>query len=247
MRITMRQVEASYDVASQAFDKKIPLEAGARLLQDTYGLNINTARDFINDFRMMLHGKVFHRAMSAPAIDYYLTRIGSERGSSLQDEAIAAVRKHIEYYEGLRKVNLNAMRSVVERHAAFRIAPPQLSDQEATFNVAVQRALADSPSDRNARLLDAAKIPVKMRVVTEVYVRNADVVAAVLCRAAGVCERCDQPAPFMRKKDGTPYLEVHHRKQLAHGGEDTVENTNALCANCHRQLHHGVATTTPTK
>jgi hypothetical protein len=75
---------------------------GARPLQDADGLNINTARDFINDFRMMLHGKVFHRAMSAPAIDYCLTRIRSERGSSLQDEAIAAVRKHIEYYEGLR-------------------------------------------------------------------------------------------------------------------------------------------------
>lgn len=59
MRITMRQVEASYDVASQVFDKKIPPEVGAFLLQETYGLNVNTARDFINDFRMMLHGKVF--------------------------------------------------------------------------------------------------------------------------------------------------------------------------------------------
>jgi 5-methylcytosine-specific restriction protein A len=244
MRITMRQVEASYDVASQVFDKKMPPEAGALLLQDTYGLNINTARDFINDFRMMLHGKVFHRAMSAPAIDYYLARIRSERGSSLQDEAIAAVRKHIEYYEDLRKVNLNAMRSVVERHAAYRNEPPPLSGQEAAFNAAVLRALADTPSNRDARLLDAAKIPTKMRVVTEVYVRNPDVVAAVLGRAAGVCERCAKAAPFVRKKDGTPYLEVHHRKQLAHGGEDTVENANALCANCHRALHYGVESPT---
>jgi hypothetical protein len=77
------------------------------------------------DFRIMLHGKVFHRAMYECACNRLLPdRIRSERGSSSQDEAIAAVRKHIEYYEGLRNVNLNAMHSVVERHAAYRIAPP---------------------------------------------------------------------------------------------------------------------------
>jgi 5-methylcytosine-specific restriction protein A len=240
MRITMRQVEASFDVASQVFDKKIQSETAAFILQDINGLNINTARDFINDFRMMMQGTVFHRAMSAPAIDYYLTRIRSERGQASQDAALTAVRLHIDYYEGIRKVNLNAMRSVVERHTAYRSAPPPLSDQEATFNAAIRRSLADSAANRNARLQEAAKMPTKRRVVTEVYVRNPDVVAAVLARANGVCERCAQAAPFMRKKDGTPYLEVHHKKQLAYGGEDTVENANALCANCHRALHYGV-------
>ena len=244
MRITMLQVEASYNIASQVFDNKVPPEAGAMLLQDTHGLNINTARDFINDFRMMLHGKVFHRAMSAPAIDYYLTRILSERGSIFYNEAISAVWKHIDYYEGLRKVNLNAMRAVVTRHSNFRFAPLQLAAQEAEFNAAVTKSLADSTERRNSRLSDAAKIPVKLRVTTEVYLRNADVVAAVLERAAGVCERCHKDAPFLRRKNGAPYLQVHHRTQLAHGGEDTVENANALCANCHRELHYGVECTT---
>lgn len=240
MRITMRQVEASYDVASQVFDQKIPLETGALLLQDTYGLNINSARDFINDYRLMLHGKVFQRAMSAPAIDYFLARIYTERGPSSLDEAISAVRKHIDYYEGIRKVNLHAMRAVVERHEVCRRTPPLLAEQETYFNATVLKALNDSSSSRQARLRDAAKMPVKVHAMTEVYLRNADVVAEVLDRAAGQCERCTKAAPFMRRKDGTPYLEVHHRKQLAHGGEDTIENAIALCANCHRELHYGV-------
>jgi len=49
-----------------------------------------------------------------------------------------------------------------------------------------------------------------------------------------------KPAPFLRKKDQSPYLEVHHMIQLADGGEDTTENAVALCPNCHRQLHFGV-------
>nr|WP_275041241.1 HNH endonuclease signature motif containing protein [Halomonas meridiana] len=46
-------------------------------------------------------------------------------------------------------------------------------------------------------------------------------------------------APFNRKSDGSPYLEVHHRKPLAEGGDDTVANAIALCPNCHRAAHYG--------
>lgn len=39
--------------------------------------------------------------------------------------------------------------------------------------------------------------------------------------------------------DDLPYLEIHHVKTLATGGADTVDNTVAICPNCHRELHHG--------
>nr|WP_240160281.1 HNH endonuclease signature motif containing protein [Pseudomonas proteolytica] len=47
---------------------------------------------------------------------------------------------------------------------------------------------------------------------------------------------CQEPSPFNRK-DGTPYLETHHIEWLVHGGANTVENTVALCPNCHRKMH----------
>lgn len=46
---------------------------------------------------------------------------------------------------------------------------------------------------------------------------------------------CRMPAPFVRKADGTPYLEVHHT--LAARGEDTGETAVAFCPNCHRAAH----------
>jgi 5-methylcytosine-specific restriction protein A len=61
----------------------------------------------------------------------------------------------------------------------------------------------------------------------------------VLERASGICEQCNEDAPFKRKKDGTPYLEVHHRIPLSEGGFDTVGNAIAVCPNCHRELHYG--------
>ncbi len=70
------------------------------------------------------------------------------------------------------------------------------------------------------------------------YERRPDVKAWVMREANGRCELCQADAPFQRP-DGTPYLELHHATQLAEGGPDTVDNAVALCANCHRLLHHG--------
>jgi hypothetical protein len=107
------------------------------------------------------------------------------------------------------------------------------------FDSEVAAARQLSSDERRRLLASAPRLPRKISVVTEVYVRNHYVVAEVLERAAGTCEGCSQPAPFLRSRDGEPYLEVHHRNFLADGGEDTVENAIALCPNCHRQAHFG--------
>jgi 5-methylcytosine-specific restriction protein A len=70
------------------------------------------------------------------------------------------------------------------------------------------------------------------------YQRDPAVKAWVLQQANGKCERCGQPAPF-NGPDGLPYLEVHHVRQLADNGSDTVTNAVALCPNCHREAHYG--------
>lgn len=92
--------------------------------------------------------------------------------------------------------------------------------------------------ERKSRLKKSDKIP-KTRATTVIeFIRNPDVVAEVLKRANGVCECCHDDAPFKRK-DGTPFLEVHHKIFLSKGGEDSVENAEALCPNCHREKHYG--------
>lgn len=109
----------------------------------------------------------------------------------------------------------------------------------AALDERVQHALRDMPEERRKRLEQAPRLPTRRQVLTQVFDRNPDVVAEVLSHAAGVCQQCDRPAPFQRRTDGSPYLEVHHRVPLADGGEDTIENAIALCPNCHRQQHYG--------
>jgi predicted HNH restriction endonuclease len=94
--------------------------------------------------------------------------------------------------------------------------------------------------ERLERLSEASTKPREIQVISRGFARNPDVIVEVLLRANGVCERCKKDAPFLRKKDNTPYLEVHHKVQLANGGHDTVKNAIALCPNCHREAHFGV-------
>lgn len=68
------------------------------------------------------------------------------------------------------------------------------------------------------------------------YARNEYVSEYAKRLANGICQLCNQAAPFQDNK-GMPYLETHHIAWLARGGEDTIFNTVALCPNCHKRMH----------
>lgn len=74
------------------------------------------------------------------------------------------------------------------------------------------------------------------RVVSNRYERSPYVSEYAKRRANGVCQLCGSVAPF-EDKGGEPFLETHHIRWLAEGGEDTIQNTVALCPNCHRKMH----------
>jgi len=78
----------------------------------------------------------------------------------------------------------------------------------------------------------------KIKINSDVFLRDPKVKAWVLHTANGICEGCGREAPFV-SEDGLPFLETHHVKTLSDGGPDTTDNTVALCPNCHRKIHLG--------
>lgn len=90
------------------------------------------------------------------------------------------------------------------------------------------------------RLLDKIqkqnKKPGKREIVTPQYIRSSELAEFIKRKADGKCDLCENPAPFITK-DKTPYLECHHIIWLSEEGEDSLENTVALCPNCHRKMH----------
>jgi hypothetical protein len=118
-------------------------------------------------------------------------------------------------------------------------ALPDADELRSALDAKVRAAAAESGEERRRRLATAPQFPGRTPAFTYVYDRNPDVIAEVLDRAGGTCESCGRDAPFIRRSDGTPYLEVHHQTPLASGGADTIANAVALCPNCHRKAHYG--------
>lgn len=83
------------------------------------------------------------------------------------------------------------------------------------------------------------EMPKRMDVVTSRFVRDLYIAEYVKRIADGICQDCKQPAPFINKSKKEPFLEVHHIDPLSNDGPDTIENTIAICPNCHRKRHYG--------
>ncbi len=96
-----------------------------------------------------------------------------------------------------------------------------------------------SLDELKSKALEKRKILKKVNVQSTQYLRDPFVSEYVKKVANGICQDCKQPAPFISKKTGEPYLETHHIKPLSQGGSDTIDNVIALCPNCHRKRHYG--------
>jgi hypothetical protein len=163
-----------------------------------------------------------HPCPKGSNFDHSLSKFKGEKGICVIADDLAAVIAVLDEYYGALEGK------------SFSIG--ELAEQ---FDSAVSKSFFGNSSRRKARLLHAPKKPKRKTVTVTVYDRNPDVVAERLFLASGVCDDCKNAAPFMRARNGEPYLEVHHIDPLSANGDDSVDNTVALCANCHRERHYG--------
>lgn len=116
--------------------------------------------------------------------------------------------------------------------------PPTIANENLRNAQSVKERKARKLSDEELLKLakNRRKLPGSRQAVVNQYERDPWVSEYAKREADGVCQLCEQPAPFANAK-GLPYLETHHIVWLSKGGQDSVENTVALCPNCHRKMH----------
>jgi 5-methylcytosine-specific restriction protein A len=100
----------------------------------------------------------------------------------------------------------------------------------------IDKARKLSDEELKAHALLTRNRPGIVAVQASQFLRSPYVAEYAKRRAKGRCQLCSQPAPFA-DKNGEPFLECHHIIWLSRGGEDSIQNTVALCPNCHRKMH----------
>ena len=97
-------------------------------------------------------------------------------------------------------------------------------------------ALTLDDDELKLRAIKSASPASSRKTYTQTYIRNPYISEYTKRRAKGFCELCKNPAPFKDRLD-KPYLESHHIIWLSKNGPDELENTVALCPNCHKRMH----------
>ena len=237
--ITINEIKAAFELGVQAYSRDVSPSQLKQQLVDDYNMNPSSAHGYIEIVKHMLNGRQYTRTINAQATEYYLEHIYELYGVSKLKTAVEAVRKHLDYYLTTKISQQKAVRTILERYILKVEEHFEVDD----LDNAVKLASLDSSEARQLRLKSASQNAALIDAPTKRFRRNPDVVAERLYLANGTCEACKGPAPFKRK-DGTPYLEVHHIKMLSAGGLDCLDNTEALCPNCHRERHYGTSSPT---
>lgn len=123
MKITEAQYTIACEIAARVFDEQLRTVEGASVLAEDHGLNKASAHDFINDYKCLLRGKVFQRAMSAPAMRHFMERIFATRTHAQKQNAVTALRLDIAYFEKHYDTTMHAMRAVADEFEATEDTP----------------------------------------------------------------------------------------------------------------------------
>lgn len=217
-------------------DPDITQAVDARILQIIHAAPEHEASASLIGRILGHQGKAPHAPVNA-AIGRYAKRIAQHHDIQFTVRSQRKYKFWDLFFSGRTERRIFIWKLRPEIVLAMQMSAP--ADAESEFSQRVTSAMRDTAADRRRRLATAPRLPRRLQITTIVFDRNPDVVAEALLRAGGRCEKCRQPAPFLRRSDGSPYLEVHHRIPLAQQGEDTLDNVLALCPNCHRQMHHG--------
>ena len=116
MEITTEMTEAAYALAAEVYHGRVPRKQAIDQLVKQHGMNSGSASDYFVNFRKMMNGQRYTRTNNSEATDYFLTNILKDYGSGKLQKAINAVKEHVEYYEGKRRVNLDGIRNIIQRH-----------------------------------------------------------------------------------------------------------------------------------
>jgi 5-methylcytosine-specific restriction enzyme A len=106
-----------YQVSKKVYNKELTLTDGSDILATKHNMNVNSARDYINNFRYLMEGKQFKRTLNAYSMEYFIAQIGTDYGVVQLEKAVNALKQHIEYYEGNHNGSLRKLRAIARKYS----------------------------------------------------------------------------------------------------------------------------------
>jgi len=170
-------------------------------------------------------------------VEVYLFEVFQEKVYTYMGPVVLADKPYQEEQPGedgkLRNVWVFPLKAVNENVST---SPINKTTLESLYEKKIKEAKRLTTEQLEQRVKSVSKRSGQRNTTVTQYERSPWISEYAKRRANGICQLCLEPAPFENKK-GEPYLETHHIIWLSKDGEDSIENTVALCPNCHRKMH----------
>lgn len=133
--ISHEVIPEAYVVSKKVYEGKLRHGEGKKILSAGNRMSDSSAGDYINNFRYFLNGSKITRALNAPSIDYFISQIHQDYGRSVLKKALASLRDHIVYFEGVQKskTTLHKLRSILAKHEEKLLNPVFVRNLDQVF------------------------------------------------------------------------------------------------------------------
>jgi 5-methylcytosine-specific restriction enzyme A len=235
MKIQKELTPLAYEISKKVFEGNLTFKEGQEQLVGDNRMNPNSAADYINNFRCMVEGRRFTRTNNAYSMEYFFDNICKDYYLTGLSNALTALQLHIEYYEGIQKVNMKSMRNIYDKYFAISLDTPDEHEQKEiikefkTQNKTKQDIINEL---KNLKPTD----PEEVIINSKSFKRDNRTVAQIKILRDFKCQIC---LTTIKKKDGTFYIEAAHIEPKHRKGRETPNNILLLCPNHHKEFDYG--------
>jgi len=114
--LTNKMTEIAYEVAKEVYAGSLGRMVGKDEIVRQTGMNAGSAGDYITGFLAMMNGDRYTRTLNEYSIRYFVEHIREDFGEAAFRKALAACKKHAEYYGGLGYGRLAYVERIVEEY-----------------------------------------------------------------------------------------------------------------------------------
>lgn len=220
--ITNNQIIKSFEIATEIYNGNIAQKNGLDELV-LFGMNRNSASDYIYNYQCMMVGKLMTRNSNAFGTEYYLEKIFENGGEPALQKALISLSLHLDYIEEITNTKVIKRRKIYENFLA-------------KLNSNIDIVYPDD-IESNEKFIEGKS----KKVLVNVFERNT--IARSLCikHYGFKCQVCNFDFEKKFGEIGKNFIHVHHVVDISTIGSEyelnPILDLIPVCPNCHSMLH----------
>ncbi|MEE9408692.1 MAG: HNH endonuclease [Polaribacter sp.] len=235
----MKREEIIYSISKRIYEGKITKKDGIlRLTQET-DLSESYSNIIVTSiYPKLFEGEVIKRTTSNVIFRNFLEFIKRDYGNENLFKALNSLKQHIDYIKIANKDSKVTLRKIYAEYLElYKKDISEFERNEIEQNEIIESFKEKSRREIKIELDNLPKFETEEIIINQKkYKRDNKAIALIKILRKNECQICGE---FIRKKDGTKYIEACHIKAKREKGNESLENIILLCPNHHKEFDLG--------